>query len=179
MIGILQRAVLGHGAQTNDAGGGFFRAGDNVGTRSWRLVSSMVTRSQPSSMVNCGLCSSGGLHVLVISVVVLALDGIGGDVVVAIQRCRDFILRGKRIGSAEHDIRAAVAQRDHQVRGLAGHVKASGNAQALQRLLLDESLADLLQHGHLLRRPFDLALARIGKPDIFHIAFFQFCRSHS
>src|SRR5208337_4132436 len=27
--------------------------------------------------------------------------------------------------------------------------------------------------------PFDLALARIGKPDILHIAFFQFSRGHS
>src|SRR6266404_441187 len=28
---ILQRAVLGHGAQTNHAGGGFFRSGDHIG----------------------------------------------------------------------------------------------------------------------------------------------------
>src|SRR5436309_3101216 len=32
------------------------------GTRSVRLVSSMVTRSAPSSMVNCGLCSSAELR---------------------------------------------------------------------------------------------------------------------
>ena len=57
-------------------------------------------------------------------------------------------------------------------------MQTSGNAQALQRLLLDEALADELQHGHLLRRPFDLAFTRVGKPDIFHITLFEFCRSH-
>ena len=52
---ILERAVLGHRAQANDAGGGLFRAADDAGTRSVRLVSSVVTRSAPSSMVSCGL----------------------------------------------------------------------------------------------------------------------------
>ena len=48
--------------------------------------------------------------VRVIGVVVLALDGEDGDAVVAHQAGRHVVLRGKRVGGAEHDIGAAVAQ---------------------------------------------------------------------
>src|ERR1700730_4241055 len=74
---------------------------------------------------------------------------------------------------------AAVAERDHQVCSFAGHVQTGGNAQSLERLLLDETLADRFEHGHLLRGPFDLALAGIGQPHVLHITFFHFsdCQS--
>jgi hypothetical protein len=49
-------------------------------------------------------------------------------------------------------------------------VQARGNAQALQGLLLDEALANDLQDGHLLLRPFDFAFAGIGQRNIFYIA---------
>src|SRR5271165_754620 len=58
-------------------------------------------------------------------------------------------------------------------------METSGNTQPLQRLLLDEALADVLQHRHLLRRPFDLALARVGKANILHITLLEFCCRHS
>src|SRR5262249_20964034 len=76
-------------------------------------------------------------------------------------------------------VRSAVAQRDHQVRGLARHVQASRNPEPLQRLFLQEALTNRLQHRHLLPGPLDLALASIRQPDIFHITFFQFCDSQS
>ena len=82
-----------------------------------------------------------------------------GNAVVLHQAGGHFVLRGERIRGAEHDVGAAVAQRDRQIGGLAGDVQAGGNAHALERLLLDEPLADQLQNGHLLIGPFDLALA--------------------
>jgi hypothetical protein len=41
-------------------------------------------------------------------------------------------------------------------------VQARGNTQALERLLLYKALADNFEHGHLLMRPLDLALAGVG-----------------
>ena len=57
----LQRAVLGHGAQANHAGGGFFGAADDVREQIGALGEQLVTRSAPSSMVICGLWSSAAL----------------------------------------------------------------------------------------------------------------------
>jgi hypothetical protein len=42
-------------------------------------------------------------------------------------------------------------------------VQAGGNAHALQRLVLDEVLADDLQHLHGLVGPVDALLAHIGQ----------------
>src|SRR6202008_725820 len=120
-----------------------------------------------------------GVEMLVVRAVVLALDGICRNAEVAIQRCRDFILGGKGIGSAKHAVGAAIAQSDHEVGGFAGHVKTGGNAETLESLLLDEPLAYQLKHGHLLSCPFDLALASVGKADIFYITLLEFCRGHS
>jgi hypothetical protein len=79
-------------------------------------------------------------------------------------------LRGKRIRGAEHNFGAAIAQGDGKISGFAGDVQTSGKAQALERLLLDEALADQLQNGHLLIGPFHLALALFGEAQVLHIA---------
>ena len=75
----------------------------------------------------------------------------------------------KRIGGAQHDVGAAVAQRDHQVGGFGGDVQAGGHADIRQRLRLDELLADGLQNRHGLESPFDAALAEIGQREIFYV----------
>jgi len=51
---------LGHGAADESRRVWSLRSSNHIGTRSVRLVSSMETRSAPSSMVNCGLCSRAG-----------------------------------------------------------------------------------------------------------------------
>src|SRR5258708_39493426 len=58
-------------------------------------------------------------------------------------------------------------------------MQAGGNAQAFERLLLDEALADRFEHGHLLSGPFDLALSGVGQPNVLYVPFFQFsgCQS--
>jgi hypothetical protein len=49
-------------------------------------------------------------------------------------------------------------------------VQAGGNADALERLVLDEFLADDLQHLHRLVRPLDAFLAQIGQFKILYVA---------
>ena len=57
----------------------------------------------------------------------------------------------------------------HQVRGLGRYVQAGGNAHALERLALDEVLADDLQDLHRLVRPLDTFLAEVGKLEVFYV----------
>src|SRR5882762_4778731 len=176
---ILQRAVLGHGAKADYAGGGFFGSGDHVrdevgalGQKHGDEVRAIIHGELRFVLERCA-------QMRIVGVVILTLDGESRNVVVAIERGRDFVLRGKWIGRAEYGISATIAERDHQVGGFAGHVQTSGNAQALERLLLDEALADLFQHGHLLSGPFDLALTSVGQPNVLYVPFFQFsgCQS--
>ena len=109
-------------------------------------------------------------NVLIVGVVVLALDGEHRDVVVAHQARGDVVLRGERVGSAEYDVGAAVAQRDRQVRRLGRDVQAGRNAHALQRLVLDELLADDLKDLHRLVRPVNALLPKISQFEVGDIA---------
>ena len=108
--------------------------------------------------------------VRVVGGVVFAFDGVGGDAVVLDEGGGDFVLRGKRIRAAEDHVRAAVTQSDGEVGGFAGDVQAGGHADAFQGLVLNELLADELQHGHLLIGPFDFAFAFFRESDVFHVA---------
>ena len=110
-----------------------------------------------------------GQDVAVIGVVVFAFDCEDRDPIIANQTCGNVILRRKRIRRAQHNVGAAVAQANGQICRLGGHVQAGGNAHALQRLVLDEFLADDLQDLHGLIGPFDPLLAQIGKLDAFDI----------
>src|SRR5713101_6493436 len=171
---ILQRAVLGHGAKADYASGGFFGSGDHVrdevgalGQKHGYEVRAIIHGELRLVLERCA-------QVRIVGVVILTLDGESRNVVVAIEGGGNFVLRGKRIGGAEHGIGATIAQRNHQVGGFAGHVQTSGNTQALERLLLDEALADRFEHGHLLPGPLDLALAGVGQSNVLHVPFFQF-----
>jgi succinylarginine dihydrolase len=48
-------------------------------------------------------------------------------------------------------------------------VQAGGDANAFQRLVLDEFLADALQHRHGLVGPLNAALAQIGQLNVLDI----------
>src|SRR6185312_11097596 len=56
-----------------------------------------------------------GQNVVVVGLVVLALDGENRNAVVAYQAGGDIILRGERIRSAKHNVRAAITKADGQV----------------------------------------------------------------
>src|SRR6185437_5356546 len=80
----------------------------------------------------------------------------------------NIVLRAQWIRRAEHDIGATVAKSDGEISGFGGDVQTRRNANALQRLVLDEFFADALQHRHRLVRPFDALLALIGE---FHTLY--------
>ena len=65
---------------------------------------------------------------------------------------------------------AAIAQCDGQVRRLRRNVQAGSNADPLQRLALDEILADNLQHLHGLVRPLDALFSQVGEIDVLDVA---------
>jgi hypothetical protein len=138
----LERAVFGHRAQTDDAGGGFFRATDHI----LDLVRTLGEElsDQVSAIVHgdLRLVVECGADVRVIGVVVFALDGKRGDAEFLDERGCRLILRRKRIRSANDQIGAAIAQSDGEVRCLRGDVQAGRHANALQRLLFNESLAN-------------------------------------
>src|SRR5205085_6347718 len=102
--------------------------------------------------------------------VVLALDGEHRDVVVTHERGSDIILRGERVGGAERNVGTAIAQRDAEVGGLSRDVQASTDAHALERLRLDEFLANGLQDLHGLVGPLDALLAEVGELDVLYVA---------
>ncbi len=171
----LQHAFLRHRAQADDAGGGLFGAADHAVERVGAL--GVQDGDQVGAIIHgdVRLVIDGGQDVVVVGVVVLALDGEDGNVVVADQAGGDVILRGERVRGAEHHVGSAIAQADGEVRGFGRHVQAGGNADALQRLVLDEFLADNLQNLHGLVRPLNALLAQIGQFHILDIAIHGCC----
>ena len=167
--GETQYAFFGHGAQADHAGRGFFGAADHAFERV--LALGVQQGDQVGAVVHgdLGLVVDGGQDVAVISVVVLTLDGEDRNIVVAHQAGSNVVLGGERIRGAEHDIGAAIFQTDSQVRGFGGDVQTSRHADALQRLVLDEFLANDLQDFHGLVGPVNPLLAEVGKVQALHI----------
>jgi hypothetical protein len=96
----LQHAFLRHRAQADDAGCGLFRSADDVfesirplGVQNRHQVGSIVHR-------DVRLVIDRGQNMVVVGVVVLALDGVNGNVVVAYQAGGHVILCGQRIRGA-------------------------------------------------------------------------------
>src|SRR5262249_34314205 len=119
-----------------------------------------------------GLVVERGVDVRVVGGVVLALDGEGGDAVFLDERRGRVVLRRERVRAAEDEVGTAVSQGDGEVGRLRGDVEASGHANALERLFLDETRADQLQNGHVGIRPFDRALPLFGEGHVLYISFY-------
>jgi hypothetical protein len=93
---------------------------------------------------NHRLVIQGRAKMAIVRFVIFSLDGVDGYLVVLYQRRRDIVLRGKRIGRAQDDIRATGFQSLNQIGGLRGDMKASGKTHAPERLLFAETLAHAL-----------------------------------
>ncbi len=171
-----ERPVALERAQADDAGGRLLRAGDHVD----ELLAPV--RMQDADHVGAvvhrdlRLVVDRGLDVLVVGVVVLALDGEDGDVVLVDERRGDVVLRGQRVRRAEHDVRAAGLQRARQVGGLGGDVQAGRDAVARQRLLGLEALPDRGEHRHLPVGPRDPPHSLGGERQILHVVTLGGCQ---
>ena len=174
-----ERAVALERAQADDAGGRLLGAGDHVD----ELLAPV--RVQDADHVGAvvhrdlRLVVDRGLDVLVVGVVVLALDGEDGDVVLVDERSGDVVLRGQRVRRAQHDVRAAGLQRAGEVGGLGGDVQAGGDAVARQRLLGLEALADRGEHRHLPVGPRDPPHAFGGERQVLHVVTLGRCHGAS
>src|ERR1700733_6746218 len=130
--GKLQHAFFGHGTQADDAGRGLFRPSDYAVEGVGAL--GVEQGDQVGAVVHgdVRLVVDGGEDVLVVSVIVLTLDGENRNRVVADQAGGNIVLSRQGIRGAEHDFSAAVAQADGQVGGLGGDVQAGRNPDTLQ-----------------------------------------------
>ena len=95
--GKLEHAFLSHGAQPDHSGGGLFGSADHVFERVGAL--SVENRDQVGAIVHgdVRLMVDGGENVVIVSIVVLALDGEHGNAVIANQAGGHIILRRQGI----------------------------------------------------------------------------------
>ncbi len=112
-----------------------------------------------------------GVDVLVVCLVVLALDGEDGNIVVHDEMRRRVVLRRERVGRAEIDLRAARLERDGQVSGLARHMQAGRQADALERLLFLEPFPDERENRHFVRGVFHAQFAAVGERKVLNVVF--------
>src|SRR5918994_1694437 len=70
----------------------------------------------------------------VVSLVILALDGVDVDPVIPHQMRRHVVLSGKWIGGAQCDLGSRRPQCDHQIGSFGRDVKAAGKLDSLQRV---------------------------------------------
>ena len=155
--------------EADDAGGGLLGAADDVGGHVGALAVEHADDVGAVVHGDVGPVVDAGVDVRVVGLVVLALDGVDADAVVLDERGGDVVLRGQRVGGAEHDVGAAGGQRAHEVGGLGGDVQAGADADALERLLLLEALADGPEHGHVHVGPLDAQHALGGETDVLDV----------
>ena len=165
---VTQHAVFGHGTQPDDPGGSLLGAADNIADHIGAFTQGRSDQIRAIVHGELRFVVQSGIEVPVVRLIVFALDGKNRNPVIAHQAGGNVILSRERIGSTKDHIGAAIAQGDHQVRRLAGDVETGGNANALERLVLDEFLADELQNLHGLIGPLDALLAEIGQ---FHALY--------
>jgi len=141
--------------EADDAGRGLLGAADDVGRHVGALAVQHADDVGAVVHGDVGTVVDGGVDVSVVGGVVLALDGVGADAVLGHQGGRDVVLRGERVGGAQHDVGAAGLERAHEVGGLGRDVQAGAHAHAGQGLLGGEALADGGQHRHVHVGPLD------------------------
>ncbi len=164
-----QHALLLHRTKPDDTRRRLLRAADDVAEQI--LARPVELRDQVRAVVHRDLRSSrqDRLDVAVVAVAVLALVGEDGDLVAVHEGRRRVVLGRERVRGAEGELGPAGLERQHQHRGLGRHVQARAEADALERLLLGEALADLAEDGHELLGPLDLEPARRREREVLHV----------
>ena len=158
--------VGGHRPQADDPGGRLFRPG--VDLRDLVRALGVEQVHEVAAVVHRQLRMRVGDRpkVRVVRLVVLATPGERRDAVLGDQRGRDVVLGRQRVARGEHDLRAAGLERAHQVGGLGRDVEARADAQAVERPVALEALADQAQDGHLALGPLDPPDALGGQAEV-------------
>ena len=150
-------AVGGHRAEADHAGRRLLGAGQDL----LDLVRSIAVeqRHQVAAVVHGQLRAGVGdrVEVRVVGVPVLAATGEHADPVLGDERGGHVVLGRERVAGGQDHVGAAGLERPHQVGRLGGHVQAGADAEAGERSLALEPLADQAQDRHLPLRPFDPA----------------------
>ena len=81
----------------------------------------------------------------------------------------NIVLRGKRVGGAQANLRATLLEGEHEICRFGRDVQAGGDALAFERALLTESLLYQFDDGHFPRGPLDAALAAISKGQVGYV----------
>ncbi len=138
-----------HRPQADDARRRLLGAGEHVSEHVLMVL--MERRDHVAAVVHrdVRVVVDRGADVAVVDVVRLAVNGVDGDPVLGDQRGRDLVLGRERVRRAQEDVGAPRLQGAGQVGGLGGHVQARRDAQARERALGREALADRSEDRHL------------------------------
>ena len=161
-----QGIIGGHRLQPDHAGGRLLGAREDLRTCAGPLR--VEQRDEVAAVVHRQLRMrvGDGVEMRVVGVAVLAAAREHADAVLGHERRGNVVLGRERVRGAQHDGRAAGLERPHQVGRLGGDVEAGPDAEAGERLLGGEPLADEAQHGHLALGPLDAADAFGRKGEI-------------
>src|SRR5581483_8841939 len=167
---IAERAVGRHRPQPDHAGRRLLRAPEDLADLLGALA---VQQAHEVGAVVHGDVRPVIEHrvdVTVVRLVVLAPDREHVDAGLLAERRRDVVLRGERVRGAERDLGPTRGERLDEVGRLGRHVQARTDADALERTLLLEALADQREHAHLGRRPLDALAPLLGQAEVPHVA---------
>ena len=164
-----EHPVGGHRPQPDDAGRRLLGPGVDLG----HLVRALGVEQvhEVAAVVHRQLRMRVGdrPQVRVVGLVVLAAPGERRDAVLGDERGRHVVLGRERVARREHDLRAAGLERAHQVGRLGRDVEARADAQAVERPVALEALADEAQDGHLALGPLDPSDALGGEAEVGHV----------
>jgi hypothetical protein len=154
-----ERALGGHPAQPDHAGGGRLAAAldvfEQVGGPGVQRVDQVAAVVDDQVRAQ----AQGPLEVAVVAAAVHPGPGEHRDAVVQGQRRRDVVLGGQRVGRGQRHRGAARLQQPHHHRGLRGDVQAGRDGQPLERPLDGEALHE---PGHQRHGPFGVPDADVA-----------------
>jgi hypothetical protein len=143
-----ERALGGHPAQPDHAGGGRLAAAPDLAQKSRRLGVQRVHQVAAVVDDEIGPCVQGSFDVAVVAAPVHPGPGEDRGAVVYGERRRDVVLGRQRVGRGQRHCRTARPQQPHHHRGLRGDVQAGRDGQPLERPLGGESLPEAGHQRH-------------------------------
>jgi hypothetical protein len=169
--GVFQHAIFFHRPQTNNTGGGLFRSANHFR----QLVSTLFMQNphHVGPIVHGDLrpMVQSGVDVFVIGFVVFAFDRVSPNAMDFNQSGGHFVLGGKGVRRAQHDVGTTGFQGNGQIRRFRSHMQTSGHPDPFKGLFLFIPFFNQSEDGHFPFRPCDALFSRIGQTNIFDVIF--------